>query len=105
MLFTAESFPNLRVLKIRGGPHLKEIKIERGAMMSLVDLKLLRCPQLKMLPDGIEHLITLEELTLDHTAEELVERVRWRNEMSISHVQRVYVGSIRNGELAFERII
>ncbi|PUZ64182.1 hypothetical protein GQ55_3G123000 [Panicum hallii var. hallii] len=105
MLFTAESFPNLRVLKIRGGPHLKEIKIERGAMMSLVDLKLLLCPQLKMLPDGIENLITLEELTLDHTAEELVERVRWRKEMSISHVQRVYVGFIRNGELAFERII
>ncbi|RLN29194.1 Disease resistance protein RPM1 [Panicum miliaceum] len=105
MLFTAESFPNLRVLKIRGGPHLKEIKIERGAMMSLVDLKLLPCPQLKMLPDGIEHLSTLEELTLDHTAEELVERVRWRKEMSISHVQRVYVGFIRNGELAFERII
>lgn len=105
MMFSAESFPNLRVLKIRGGPHLKEIKIERGAMMNLVDLKLLLCPQLKMLPDGIEHLSTLEELTLDHTAEELVERVRWRKEMRISNVQRVYVGFVKNGELAFERII
>jgi disease resistance protein RPM1 len=105
MLFSAESFPNLRVLKIRGGQHLKEIKIERGAMMSIVDLKLLLCPQLKMLPDGIEHLSTLEELTLDQTAEELVERVRCRKEMRISHVQRVYAGFVRNGELAFERII
>ncbi|CAL4902788.1 unnamed protein product [Urochloa decumbens] len=105
MAFSAKSFPNLRVLKIRGGPHLKEIKIERGAMMSLVDLKLLICPQLKMLPDGIEHLSTLEELTLDHTAEELVERVRQRKEMRISHVQRVYVGFVRNGELAYERIV
>ncbi|CAN6331519.1 unnamed protein product [Urochloa humidicola] len=105
MVFSAKSFPNLRVLKIRGGPHLKEIKIERGAMMSLVDLKLLLCPQLKMLPGGIEHVSTLEELTLDHTAEELVERVRQRKEMRISHVQRVYVGFVRNGELAFERII
>ncbi|CAL5096908.1 unnamed protein product [Urochloa decumbens] len=105
MVFSAKSFPNLRVLKIRGGPHLKEIKIERGAMMSLVDLKLLICPQLKMLPDGIEHLSTLEELTLDHTAEELVERVRRRKEMRISHVQRVYVGFVRNGGLAYERIV
>jgi disease resistance protein RPM1 len=105
MLFSAGSFPNLRVLKIRGGPHLKEIKIERGAMMSLVDLKLLLCPQLKMLPEVIEHLSTLEELTLDHTAEELVKRVRCRKEMTISHVQRVYVGFVRNSELAFERII
>ncbi|XP_066368019.1 disease resistance protein RPM1-like [Miscanthus floridulus] len=104
MLFSTESFPNLKVLKIRGGPHLTEIKIERGAMTSLVDLKLLLCPQLKMLPDGIEHLSTLEELTLDHTAEELVDRVRQRKEMTISHVQRVYIGFVRNGELAFERI-
>jgi len=105
MFFSTESFPNLKVLKIRGGPHLTEIKIERGAMTSLVDLKLLLCPQLKMLPDGIEHLSTLEELTLDHTAEELVDRVRQRVEMTISHVQRVYIGFVRNGELAFERRI
>jgi disease resistance protein RPM1 len=58
-----------------------------------------------MLPDGIEHLSTLEELTLDQTAEELVERVRCRKEMRISHAQRVYAGFVRNGELAFERII
>ncbi|KAJ1261860.1 hypothetical protein BS78_09G063100 [Paspalum vaginatum] len=105
MLFSTKSFPNLKVLKIRGGPHLNEITIERGAMQSLVDLKLLLCPQLKMLPDGIEHLSTLEELTLDHTAEGLINRVQKRKEISISHVQRVYIGFVRNGELAFERII
>ena len=57
------------ILKIRGGPHLNEIEIARGAMMSLVDLKLLLCPRLKMLPHGIEYVTTLEELTLDQTAE------------------------------------
>lgn len=87
----AASFPKLRVLKIRGGPYLNEIEIERGAMASLVDLKLLLCPQLKILPDGIEHVSTLEELTLD-VAEELVHRVRQKKETKILHVQRVYVG-------------
>jgi disease resistance protein RPM1 len=78
--------------------------IERGAVPSLVDLKLLLCPELKLLPGGIEHVSTLEELTLNSTAEELVERVRQKKEESISHVQRVYVGFVRNGELAAERI-
>ena len=58
-----------------------------------------------MLPDVIEHLSTFEELTLDHTAEELVERVWCRKEMTISQVQRVYIGFVRNSDLAFERII
>lgn len=102
--FRAMSFQKLRVLKIWGAPHLKQMTIERGAVPSLVDLKLLLCPELKLLPGGIEHVSTLEELTLNSTAEELVERVRQKREESISHVQRVYVGFVRNGELAAERI-
>uniref|UniRef100_A0A0D9XI03 NB-ARC domain-containing protein n=1 Tax=Leersia perrieri TaxID=77586 RepID=A0A0D9XI03_9ORYZ len=102
--FQATSFPKLRILKIWGAPHLSLIKIERGAMSSLVDLKLLLCPELKLLPRGIEHVTTLEEMTLDSTAEEIVGRVREKNEAKISHVKRVYVGFIRNGELAAERI-
>ncbi|KAF0929914.1 hypothetical protein E2562_026723 [Oryza meyeriana var. granulata] len=102
--FQATSFPKLRILKIWGAPHLSLIKIERGAMSSLVDLKLLLCPELKLLPRGIEHVTTLEEMTLDSTAEEIVGRVRKKNEAKISHVKRVYVGFIRNGELAAERI-
>uniref|UniRef100_I1QSS9 NB-ARC domain-containing protein n=1 Tax=Oryza glaberrima TaxID=4538 RepID=I1QSS9_ORYGL len=102
--FQATSFPKLRILKIWGAPHLSLIKIERGAMSSMVDLKLLLCPELKLLPRGIEHVTTLEEMTLDSTAEELVGRVRKKNEARISHVKRVYVGFIRNGELAAERI-
>ncbi|KAL6906247.1 hypothetical protein ACP4OV_003848 [Aristida adscensionis] len=104
MVFSAKSFPKLRVLKIRGGPCLNEIVIERCAMPSLIDLKLL-CPQLKKLPDGIEYVRTLEELTLHRSAKELVDRVQQRNEMRISHVRRVDVGYLINDQLAFERII
>ncbi|XP_047052840.1 disease resistance protein RPM1-like [Lolium rigidum] len=104
MYFRATSFRKLRVLKIWGAPHLSQMTIERGAMPSLVDLKLLLCPELKLLPGGIEHVSTLEELTLNSTAEELVNRVRQKKEENISHVQRVYVGFVRNGELAAERI-
>ncbi|KQJ96336.1 disease resistance protein RPM1 [Brachypodium distachyon] len=104
MYFRATSFPKLRVLKIWGAPHLSQMNIERGAMSSLADLKLLLCPKLKLLPGGVEHLSTLEELTLDSTAEELVGRVRRKKEGNISHVQRVYIGFVRNGELAAERI-
>ncbi|TVU31207.1 hypothetical protein EJB05_22885, partial [Eragrostis curvula] len=60
-------------------------------MMSLVDLKLLLCPKLKMLPDGIEHLSTLKELTLNDTTEELVKWVQQNEETRISHVQRCFI--------------
>nr|ACN62383.1 blast resistance protein [Oryza sativa Indica Group]ADO17324.1 blast resistance protein [Oryza sativa Indica Group] len=102
--FHENSFPKLRILKIWGAPHLNEIKMTKGAVASLTHLKFLLCPNLKQLPCGIEHVRTLEELTLDHTAEELVDRVRRKKERMICDVQRVYVGFIRNGVLAAERI-
>uniref|UniRef100_A0A0D9WPY4 NB-ARC domain-containing protein n=1 Tax=Leersia perrieri TaxID=77586 RepID=A0A0D9WPY4_9ORYZ len=102
--FHENSFPKLRVLSIRGATQLSEIKMKKGAVASLADLKLLLCPKLKQLPYGIEHVSTLEELTLDNTAEELVNKVRQKTERIISHVQRVYVGFSRNGVLAAERI-
>lgn len=102
--FHENSFPRLRELSIRGAPHLNEIEMKRGAVASLTDLKLLVCPNLKQLPYGIEHVRTLEELTLDRAAEELVGRVRQKTETVISHVHRVYVGFSRNGVLAAERI-
>uniref|UniRef100_A0A0E0A911 NB-ARC domain-containing protein n=1 Tax=Oryza glumipatula TaxID=40148 RepID=A0A0E0A911_9ORYZ len=102
--FHENSFPKLRELSIRGAPHLNEIEMKRGAVASLTDLKLLVCPNLKQLPYGIEHVRTLEELTLDRAAEELVGRVRQKTETVISHVHRVYVGFSRNGVLAAERI-
>jgi disease resistance protein RPM1 len=55
------SFPELRLLFIWGAVQLNQIRIEDGAMQNLVKLSFDGCPQLKFLPDGIEHLRALEQ--------------------------------------------
>ncbi|KAL6868234.1 hypothetical protein ACP4OV_015079 [Aristida adscensionis] len=97
--FSAQSFPRLRQLRISRAPLLSQVEIEQGALESLVDLVFAKCPELKLLPRGIEHLTALEYLHLQDTAEELVDNLRQGNEandnneelMKISHIRMVVV--------------
>ncbi|KAG2556342.1 hypothetical protein PVAP13_8NG075601 [Panicum virgatum] len=80
LCFSAQSFPVLRQLEICDAPHLNHIEIEEGALESLVELELAECPELKCLPEGIVYLRALEQLRLEDTAEELIEKVRQESE-------------------------
>ncbi|KAK8447391.1 hypothetical protein SEVIR_8G063866v4 [Setaria viridis] len=97
--FCALSFPRLRQLRVCDAPQLNQVKIEEGALENLVELVFSDCPELNSLPDGIEHLTTLEELCLLDTADELIEKLRQEcgaNQcseelMKISHIRKVVV--------------
>jgi disease resistance protein RPM1 len=95
--FISGSFPKLRILGIGSSHKLNQAEIEDGAMASLVSLMFDDCPELKLLPDGIEHLRTLEDLRLTNTGEELLENLRRKGEqpnedlMKISHIRKVTV--------------
>lgn len=97
--FAAGSFPKLRFLHIFGAAQLNQVGIEKGAMQNLVELLFDGCPELKFLPDGIEHLTALEKLHLEETSEELIEKLRQKrgsdkvseDVMKISHIRNVTV--------------
>ncbi|EEF32894.1 conserved hypothetical protein [Ricinus communis] len=57
-------FPKLEVLKFKKLVQLEEWKVEEGALPSLKDLEIESCTNLKMLPDGLQHVRTLRKLKL-----------------------------------------
>ncbi|EMS52261.1 Disease resistance protein RPM1 [Triticum urartu] len=97
--FYAGSFPKLKHLWIHGASQLNQVGIKEGAMQNLVELEFTDCPELKFLPDGIEHLAALEKLGLKDTSEELIEKLRQNRDsdecsydvMKISHIRNVTV--------------
>lgn len=108
--FYAGSFPKLRRLFIWGAPQLNQVRIEEGAMQNLLELSFRDCPELKFLPDGIEHLAVLEKLDLYDTSEELIEKLRRKRDsyecsedlMKIRYVRNVTVRLTHKG--LWERI-
>ncbi|XBJ13647.1 hypothetical protein VPH35_005783 [Triticum aestivum] len=97
--FYAGSFPKLRHLWIEGATQLNQVGIETGAMQNLVELRFADCPELKFLPDGIEHLAALEKLFMQDISKELIEKLRLNRDsnecsedvMKISHIRNVSV--------------
>ncbi|XP_044978819.1 disease resistance protein RPM1-like [Hordeum vulgare subsp. vulgare] len=103
--FYAGSFPKLRFLHIWGAAHLNQVGIEEGAIKTLGELWFTDCPELKFLPDGIEHLEALEKLILKDTSEELIKKLRQKRDshecnqdaMKISHIRNVTVALSHKG--------
>ncbi|KAF8730960.1 hypothetical protein HU200_016835 [Digitaria exilis] len=99
LYFPALSFPRLRRLDILGPLHLDQVEISDGALENLGELVFAKCPELKLLPHGIENLTSLEELHLYDIAEELVDKLRQKTEANqfneeltkISHIKKVVV--------------
>ncbi|WVZ53732.1 LOW QUALITY PROTEIN: hypothetical protein U9M48_004637 [Paspalum notatum var. saurae] len=96
LCFPAQSFPRLRELEIWGAPQLNQVVIEEDALGSLVSLSLGVCPQLNLLPHGIEYLTVLDKLSLVNTTDELIDMLNQEpdeaNEckaelMKISHIR------------------
>ncbi|VAH28712.1 unnamed protein product [Triticum turgidum subsp. durum] len=97
--FNAMTFPKLRLLSISDAPQLNDVVVEESALQSLVHLSLTDCPELKALPDGIEHLRTLEKLYLRGVSKDLTKKLQNKEKTNecndylkkINHVRRVTV--------------
>ncbi|KAF9608943.1 hypothetical protein IFM89_012111 [Coptis chinensis] len=76
LYFRKEWFPKLKFLTLSTLQELNQVTIEEGALPRLQSLDLVRCQELKMVPEGIKHLINLQKLYLADAQKELVEQFR-----------------------------
>lgn len=88
-----EGFPKLQHLSLVVFPQLVEIKIVKGVMPGLIWLKLHVCPKLKKVPEGIEHLESLEQLNLKDVTDELIQSIRGEESLDhprVRHIPKIY---------------
>ncbi|XP_073298966.1 disease resistance protein RPM1-like [Primulina huaijiensis] len=80
LVFEASTFKKLKILVIEKFSLLNTLVIEQGAMPELQKMNLHQCPNLKMLPLGIDKLSKIEELVLRDMAEEFIATLRHNSE-------------------------
>ncbi|CAL5390820.1 unnamed protein product [Camellia sinensis] len=73
LYFRAGWFPKLNKLNLEELVRLDSVRIEDGALPSIKEMGLIRCWELKSLPQGIEHLRSLRKLHLEEMPEELLQ--------------------------------
>ncbi|XP_030937643.1 probable disease resistance RPP8-like protein 2 isoform X1 [Quercus lobata] len=86
------SFPQLRVLKLWKLEELEDWIVEEGALSRLRDLEIRSCASLHKLPDGLQHVKTLQELKISNMPMEFTERTKDSNSedwFKIEHVRYV----------------
>ncbi|KAK9281597.1 hypothetical protein L1049_004500 [Liquidambar formosana] len=69
-------FQRLQVLKLAGLHELENWKVEEGAMRGLKMLEFSNCKRLKMVPDGLRHITTLQELKVFGMLERFTTRIQ-----------------------------
>ncbi|CBI28455.3 unnamed protein product, partial [Vitis vinifera] len=82
-------FPRLNKLNLLELRRLDSVRVEEGALPSIQELYLIRCPALKVLPEGIEYLTGLQKLHLEEMPEEFVRRLRSDISEDQSKVQHI----------------
>ncbi|XP_058112035.1 disease resistance protein RPP8-like [Magnolia sinica] len=75
MVCSVGGFPLLDDLRIYKLDELEEWRVEEGAMLNLRRLVIRNCKKLKKLPDGLQHISTLQDLKLERMPEDFRERV------------------------------
>ncbi|KAF3961834.1 hypothetical protein CMV_013582 [Castanea mollissima] len=86
------SFPQLRVLKLWKLEELEDWIVEEGALSRLRDLEIRSCASLHKLPDGLQHVKTLQELKISNMPMDFTERTKDSNSedwFKIEHVRYV----------------
>ncbi|KAF6161062.1 hypothetical protein GIB67_007703 [Kingdonia uniflora] len=75
MIFSHGGFPKLQVLGLWSFEDLEEMHVEERSLRSLKVLFINECRNLKMLPDGLRHVTTLQRLALKNMPKEFNGRV------------------------------
>ena len=76
MVCSAHGFPHLRSLVLVDMTTLEEWKVVDGAMPNLSFLLIRSCEKLKMVPDGLRFITTLQELKIRRMPKEFEDRLR-----------------------------
>ncbi|XP_048427884.1 disease resistance protein RPP8-like isoform X2 [Pyrus x bretschneideri] len=75
VVVSEEGYPNLEFLELFNLRGLKSWSIEKGGMPSLRRLSISLCSQLRAVPEGLENVTTLKELTIDWMPKRFCSRV------------------------------
>ncbi|KAK6145856.1 hypothetical protein DH2020_019725 [Rehmannia glutinosa] len=75
MVCHASGFPQLRYLLLGSIPHLEEWRVDEGAMPKLSTLAIYKCRELKMIPNGLRFITTLQKLQVDSMPKEFEDRL------------------------------
>ncbi|KAL6128648.1 hypothetical protein ACLB2K_072003 [Fragaria x ananassa] len=75
LVCTNGGFPNLEFLYLEGLRELKEWRVEEGGMPRLRRLYITRCDELRAVPDGLQYVTALKELTFKSMPIEFCERL------------------------------
>ncbi|CAL5414097.1 unnamed protein product [Camellia sinensis] len=97
MLCSPGGFPQLRVLALWKLEQLEEWKVTKGALPNLIDLEIRSCTKLKMLPDGLQDLTTLQKLKLTDMPKQFTDRItvnQGEDWDKIAHVRHVYIDDV-----------
>ncbi|KAL5569449.1 hypothetical protein UlMin_026024 [Ulmus minor] len=80
MVFSSGGFPKLEILTLVWLEELEEWKVEKDAMPNLKRLDIIETPKLKMVPDGLKYVTTLQELNIRRMSRTFEDRVRVEGE-------------------------
>ncbi|KAK9911063.1 hypothetical protein M0R45_034987 [Rubus argutus] len=96
MVFSQGGFTHLEILSLFWLKRLEEWRVEKGAMPGLGRLHIKNCQKLKEVPDGVQHITTLKELTIDDMPSAFWRRVREGGEdfYKIKHVPSLLIINI-----------
>ncbi|KAG8502570.1 hypothetical protein CXB51_000042 [Gossypium anomalum] len=75
MVCSAPHFPKLESLTLKCLGNLEEWEVEEGAVPALRYLEIIRCEKLKMLPDGLRFITTLQELKIEYMPKEFKDKM------------------------------
>ncbi|KZV36226.1 hypothetical protein F511_14244 [Dorcoceras hygrometricum] len=94
--FEASTFKKLKILAIEKLSQLNTVVIEEGAMPELQKMNLRRCPNLKILPLGIDKLSKIEELVVHDMAKEFIAGLRREDRQMVQHIPVIHSLTLNN---------
>ncbi|MCI45002.1 disease resistance protein (CC-NBS-LRR class) family protein, partial [Trifolium medium] len=91
MHFEDAWFQKLKELYVIDSYELREVIIDKGALLSLKKLKLDKLERLKKIPTGIQHLEKLEDLRISNMSYEFEQNICTEDWNSMQHVPLVEI--------------
>ncbi|XXG72329.1 hypothetical protein AAC387_Pa07g1457 [Persea americana] len=93
MCCSANGFPALAVLKIKLLEFLQDWTVAEGAFANIRLMEICDCPNLKMIPEGLQDVTTLQELFLLRQPPQFLESVQKNGSdwFKIQHVRSIVI--------------